>query len=185
MNFRVLCLLFLMTLAQGSVLLFGQQETDGTSQSSPDQSSAVLPHWLQFSGELRSRLEGVTGGGFKPNADDVYMLTRVRLGMKIKPTPWLKFMVQGQDARVFWKNQHPAAPPYQDTFDLRQGYVELGDTEKETFGFRAGRQDSPTAMNAWWETQIGPTMPEASTVFAGLSATTAFASMFSRRRWSR
>jgi hypothetical protein len=141
MNFRVLCLILLMTLVLGSVQLFGQQKADAASQSSPDQSSTVLPHWLQFSGELRSRLEGVTGGGFKPNADDLYMLTRVRLGMKIQPTPWLKFMVQGQDAHVFWKNQHPAAPPYQDTFDLRQGYVEIGDTEKMTFGFRAGRQE--------------------------------------------
>ena len=50
-------------------------------------------------------------------------------------------MVQGQDAHVFWKNQHPAAPPNQDTFDLRQGYIEIGDTEKMTFGLRAGRQE--------------------------------------------
>jgi hypothetical protein len=130
-----------MTLAPCSVHLFGQQKPVEASQSALDQSSAVLPHWLQFSGELRSRLEGVTGGGFKPNADDIYTQTRVRLGMKIQPTPWLKIMVQGQDAHVFWKNQHPAAPPYQDTFDLRQGYVEIGDTEKMTFGFRAGRQE--------------------------------------------
>ncbi len=57
------------------------------------------------------------------------------------PTSWLRFGFQGQDAHVFGKNQNPAAPPYQDSMDLRLGYVEIGDTEKKAFGFRAGRQE--------------------------------------------
>src|SRR5882724_10518917 len=138
---RALLLPLAMAMALGGNQVWGQQQANNAAPTSPDSSNIVLPHWIQFSGELRSRLEGVTGGGFKPDSDDLYLLTRIRLGVKLEATTWLKFMVQGQDAHVFWKNQHPAAPPYQDTFDLRQGYVEIGDTEKMTFGFRAGRQE--------------------------------------------
>ncbi len=106
-----------------------------------DELNKELPSWLRFSGEYRARVEGVTGAGFKPNADDAYLLSRLRLNMKISPTPWLRFNFQGQDARVFWKNQTPPAPPYQNTFDLRVAYVELGDSEKKSVGLRVGRQE--------------------------------------------
>ncbi len=99
-----------------------------------------LPKWLRFSGEYRARVEGFTGGGFADN-DDAYFLNRFRINMQIKPAAWLKFNFQGQDSRVFGKNQKPAAPPFQDTMDLRLAYVEIGDSEKKTFGLRAGRQE--------------------------------------------
>jgi hypothetical protein len=103
--------------------------------------NAELPHWLQLGGEYRARVEGFTGGGFKANTEDAYLLSRLRLNMTIRPESWLKFGFQGQDARVFWKNQNPSAPPYQDTFHLRQAYVEVGDVEKGRVSFRAGRQE--------------------------------------------
>lgn len=103
--------------------------------------NAELPKWLQLGGEYRARLEGFTGGGFKTNTEDAYLLSRLRLNLTIRPQSWLKFGFQGQDARVFWKNQHPAAPPSQDTFDLRQVYVEVGDVEKSKASFRGGRQE--------------------------------------------
>ena len=106
-----------------------------------DEPNSHLPKWLRFSGEYRLRGEGYTGGAFKPDHDDAYLLSRLRLNMTIQPESWLKFSFQAQDAHVFWKNQNPAAPPFQDAIDLRQGYVEVGDTEKGIFGFRAGRQE--------------------------------------------
>ena len=106
-----------------------------------DDLNSHLPKWLRFSGEYRLRGEGYTGGAFKPDHDDAYLLSRLRLNMTIRPAAWLKFSFQAQDAHVFWKSQRPAAPPFQDTFDLRQGYVEIGDIEKGTVGFRAGRQE--------------------------------------------
>src|SRR5438128_7257494 len=81
------------------------------------------------------------GGGFKPNNEDAYLLSRVRINMFLLPTTWLKFGFQGQDAHVFGKNQNPAVPPYQDSMDLRQGFVEFGDIEKRSVGIRAGRQE--------------------------------------------
>src|ERR1041385_6794331 len=106
-----------------------------------DDLNRELPKWLSLSGEYRARVEGFTGGGFKPTTDDAYFLSRVRINLSVVPTTWLKFGFQGQDAHVFWQNQNPAAPPYQDAMDLRQAYVELGDLEKKTIGIRAGRQE--------------------------------------------
>lgn len=100
-----------------------------------------LPHWLCFTGEERIRAEGVTGSGFQADHGDGYMLNRFRFDMKLLPSSWLSFEFQTQDARAFWKEQHPYAPPYQDTWDLRLAYVQLGNLEKYHAAFRAGRQE--------------------------------------------
>jgi hypothetical protein len=43
------------------------------------------------------------------------------------------------DARAFAKE--PALPPFQNTWDIRQSYIELGDSENKPFGLSAGRQE--------------------------------------------
>src|SRR5215831_13617029 len=112
-----------------------------------------LPYWLRFSGEFRSRFEGFTGGGgFKNNNNDEYLLTRLKINMKIEPVHWFKIFVQGQDSHAIWKNQHPAVAPFQSVMDLRQAYVELGDTTKGPIGFRVGRQE----LSFGEERLIGP-----------------------------
>jgi Alginate export len=103
-----------------------------------DQINHELPTWLRFSGEERLRLEGFDG--FQPDNRDAYILQRVRLNMKLLPASWLRFHFQTQDSRVFFKKQKPYAPPYQDTWDLRLAYVEIGDSEKAS-GLRVGRQE--------------------------------------------
>ncbi len=103
-----------------------------------DELNRRLPAWLRFTGEYRLRLEGYTGGNFKDDSSDAYLLHRVRLGMEIRPASWWRFYVQAQDARAFWRNTTP--PPYQDTMDLRMSYTEFGDAEKG-IGLRAGRQE--------------------------------------------
>lgn len=99
----------------------------------------ALPSWLSFSGQYRARFEGYTGGGYAPNATDAYALSQLQLNVTIHPVSWLKFFGQGMDARAFEKA--PALPPFQNTWDIRQAYIELGDSEKGTFGLRAGRQE--------------------------------------------
>jgi len=101
----------------------------------------VLPFWLQLSGQERFRLEGFSEGGFQPDSSDAYVLNRLRLDVRLLPAPWLKFLFQMQDARVVFKNLKPYAPPYQDTFDLRQGYIEVGDSERMPVILRVGRQE--------------------------------------------
>jgi len=100
-----------------------------------------LPRWLSFSGEYRARVEGFSNGGFRDGNDDAYLLSRFRVNMRIQPASWAKFFFQGQDARVYWKSQTPKAPPFQDSMDLRQAWVEFGDAEKKSFALRVGRQE--------------------------------------------
>src|SRR6185437_10774219 len=138
--FPRLCAVLLLAIATAN-LTAQQTPISNTNLLSSDELNNELPKWLSIGGEYRSRVEGFTGGGFKANNEDAYLLSRLRLNMIIAPESWLKFGFQAQDARAFWKNQNPPAAPYQDTFDLRQGYVEIGDTEKGTIGFRAGRQE--------------------------------------------
>ena len=57
-----------------------------------------LPKWLQFGVEERFRFEGYTNTGFKPGANDSYMLNRLRVGMILKPVNWFTVYSQVQDA---------------------------------------------------------------------------------------
>ena len=100
----------------------------------------ALPGWLCFTGGFRARAEGYSNANFLPNNSDSFMLTRFRFGMLIKPEPWLKLFTEVQNADVFGKKP-PLAPPYQETWDLRRAYVDLGNIEESPIAFRVGRQD--------------------------------------------
>jgi hypothetical protein len=99
-----------------------------------------LPPWICFSGGYRTRLESYSGASFLPAASDSYLLTRFRLGMLLKPAPWLRVYTELQDATAFMKTP-PRVPPYQETWDLRRAYLELGDLQEGHLAVRAGRQD--------------------------------------------
>jgi hypothetical protein len=106
-----------------------------------DHANSELPRWFRFNGEYRMRFEGFDAVGFKPDAEDGFLLSRVRLNATISPTSWMRFQLQGQDAQAFGRNQKPDGPPYEDTFDIRQGYVEFGNSETSQFSARVGRQE--------------------------------------------
>jgi hypothetical protein len=97
-----------------------------------------LPKWLQFAGEYRSRVEGYSGGSYKPVSTDSYILSRLRLMVTIKPVSWFTLYGEGADIRVFEKS--PAVPPFQNTWDIRQAYAEIGN-DKEPFTVRVGRTE--------------------------------------------
>jgi len=82
--------------------------------------------------------------GIRSLTDDNWMLLRFRLGMAIKPTNWLTIYAQAQDARE-WLSDRPDIPNQMgaegdDTFDLRQGYIELGNPAESPWSMRIGRQ---------------------------------------------
>jgi hypothetical protein len=106
-----------------------------------DELNRELPRWISFSGDERLRLEGFTGGGFQPGNDDLYLLNRFRLSTTVRMVPWWRIVVQTQDARVWGDQQKPYGPPHQDTWDLRQAYMELGDPDKNPVALRVGRQE--------------------------------------------
>jgi Alginate export len=112
-----------------------------------------LPYWLRFSGEMRERFEGYSGGGYKSINTNDYDLQRIRLGMQIQPLSWLTFFIQTQDARVFGIT--PALPPYENTFDIREAFVQFGRTEGSGFALQTGRFDMSYGNNrfigdSWW-----------------------------------
>jgi hypothetical protein len=125
-----------------------------TGQASlSEQFMAKLPKWMRFDGELRDRVEGYENASFKPNNSDLYDLYRLQLGLYLIPTSWIRFYIETSDDRVFERS--PKIPPYEDTFDIRNAYVELGGTEANGFGLRVGRQDlyfgnGRLIGNSWW-----------------------------------
>jgi hypothetical protein len=116
-------------------------EPSGSQALSPlATANSQLPNWIQFNGEVRFREEGFLGNRFTEGQDDMYLLQRFRLGVQIKPLSWLQMYIQGQDSRVsFTDKANPA--PYRDSADLRQAWIQLGQSEKGPATVRVGRQE--------------------------------------------
>jgi len=98
-----------------------------------------LPHWIQFGGQFRTRAESQTGLGYTP-VDDAYALTQLRLGIYVQPAKWLEFVGVTEDSRVFFNHYVPNAPPYQNIWDIREAYVQLGNSKEGWIDLVAGRQ---------------------------------------------
>src|SRR5688572_10297136 len=76
--------------------------------------------------------------------DDNWVLQRFRLGLMLKPTDWLKIYAQTQDSRE-WLSDRADIPGLlgaegDDPFDLRQAYIEIGNTKEIPWGIKVGRQ---------------------------------------------
>ena len=99
-----------------------------------------LPKWLRISGAIRGRWEDTIVGA-KGNVNDASYLNRIRLDVMVRPTPWLSFFGQVQDARDWGYNHGVPPASLQNSLDLRQGYVQLGGGESRGQWIRAGRQE--------------------------------------------
>ena len=86
-----------------------------------------LPEWFQIDAQFRDRVEYFGGIGFKPPRD-FHDLTQLRIRFDIRARRWLTFVGEAQDARIFFNHALPDAPPYQNILDIRQAYVQLGDS---------------------------------------------------------
>lgn len=118
-----------------------------------EQFNEKLPPWLRFSGELRERFQEYSGGSFKHYNSNDYDEQRIRLGMQIKPTSWVRFFIEMQDARVFGIT--PSLPPNQNTTDIRQAFVTFGNPEGNGFTLQGGRFEMSYGNNrllgnSWW-----------------------------------
>jgi len=85
------------------------------------------------------RTEGRTGIGFEKGSDDLYFLSRLRLDVGIKATPWLKLFVQGQDSRS--PGNLRSNSRVRDPLDLRQAYFELSAAAQGWIKVKVGRQE--------------------------------------------
>jgi hypothetical protein len=110
-----------------------------------------LPSWLRFDGQFRDRLERFGNNAFKPQ-NDTHDLTQLRLMMILQPTHWLTIVGETQDSRVFWNGYIAARPPYQNTWDIRQAYVQLGSLADGWVDAIAGRE----VLSLGEERLVGP-----------------------------
>ena len=91
----------------------------------PNRANEVMPSWLRLRGEFRERVEGFSNAGFVDERDDAYFLSRVRLTATATGKV-LAATVQVQDERVGGKSVGPTGAPFSSAFDLRQGFVDIG-----------------------------------------------------------
>ena len=82
--------------------------------------------------------------GLRTINDDSWLLNRLRLSMQLKPTEWLTFYIQGQDAREIDSDRADIpgllGAEGDNPFDLRQLYVEIGDAKVSPLSLKVGRQ---------------------------------------------
>jgi hypothetical protein len=112
-------------------------------QTSPDQSERFgnvsgLPRWLRLGFELRGRIEANLDR--EQDLDERFYLNRLRVGATVQPAAWARFHFQGQDARVLGLGAGSDFAGYRNTFEVRQGYFELGHPEQD-WQLRFGRQE--------------------------------------------
>lgn len=101
-----------------------------------------LPSWMTAGFELRGRTEGQTSFNYTQNGDRIYELTRVWGDVDLQPSRFLGGYLQFMDTDALGLPEHAVAPNMRDSFDLRQGYLDLhftaGDSPVHLF---AGRQE--------------------------------------------
>lgn len=67
-------------------------------------------------------------------------MTQLRIGMYIQPVSWFKVVAVTQDARVFFNQIVPNTPPYQNIWDIREAYAQIGSSESGWIDALAGRE---------------------------------------------
>jgi hypothetical protein len=142
---------FISILGSSSALAQATDSQAPASQTAPDSDKSgawlfpvqrlnqTLPCWIRFGGEYRSRVEGVEGIKYT-GTSDTYLLSRVRFNVRVQPTKWLIFFGETQDSHIFFNSRIPEALPYQNSWDIRQGYVQLGSSTEGRANLIVGRQ---------------------------------------------
>ena len=100
-----------------------------------------LPDWFSFGGHYRGRVEGQTGRQFQPGNADYYYLSQFRLDLKFCLSSHFHVFMEGQDSRAPNLDLHPHPSNFQNSFDLRQGYLEAHFGGPKVLGFQLGRQE--------------------------------------------
>lgn len=76
--------------------------------------------------------------------DDAWLLNRARVSLQLQPVSWLTFYVQGQDAREIGSKRADLpgvlGAEGDNSFDLRQLYIEIGDAKLSPLSLKMGRQ---------------------------------------------
>jgi Alginate export len=84
-----------------------------------------IPSWMTLDLQLRGRTEEQTALGYVSGKDRLYELTRVWGGVNMRATDWLTVYAQFMDVHALGLPLKDTAANMRDTFDLRQGYLDL------------------------------------------------------------
>lgn len=84
-----------------------------------------VPRSLTFDMDLRARTETQTALNYTPGNGQRYELTRVRVGLQVRPTRWLTGYIQGQDTHALGLPLQFVAANMRNTFDARQAYLDF------------------------------------------------------------
>jgi hypothetical protein len=131
------------------------------AQAAPEQTAADpsrpvqtlsrrTPEWLSVGAAYRFRTESRAGDGFRAGTSDSYGLSRLLVDLGVQPRSWLRFQLQGQDARA--PGRQNAAPVFRDPFDVRQAWVRLGNPKRHWVHATVGRQE----LNYGAQRLVGP-----------------------------
>jgi hypothetical protein len=88
--------------------------------------------------EARGRTEDQTAINYIPGQNETYELTRIRGGLEVRPLSWLTGYAQFHDNHALALPLQYTAANMRDSFDLRQGFLELHLKPVKIF---AGRQE--------------------------------------------
>lgn len=111
-----------------------------TADSAPREGfRAALPAWLDLDPEARLRYEGRRGNAFDIDVSDG-VLTRYLLGVGVRPHRRFRVYAQGMDARMPTIDRDRLTDRYRDTFEVREAFVEVGDSEQDNWVFSVGRR---------------------------------------------
>lgn len=104
--------------------------------------NSQLPQWLTLGIQQRIRTEGLGDIRFVDGDNDTYTVSRLLLDVDVQPTRYLRFHAQGIDSRAFGLDTDlPNRPNVRDTFDLRQGFVVIGNEAGGLWDVTVGRQE--------------------------------------------
>ncbi len=84
-----------------------------------------LPKWLSLDGEVRGRTEGQTSNNEVSGNDRAYELTRVRGGVTVEPTSFLRGYLQFQDTHALGLPVPQLNANMRNSFDLFQAYLDI------------------------------------------------------------
>jgi hypothetical protein len=100
--------------------------------------AACLGQEVAFEGQVRPRYE--YRDPLDGNRGD-FVSMRVRLGLAAELEGDVRLRVQAQDVRLWGEEGNTLGDFRADNFDLHQGYVEIGGSDRTGFAARAGRQE--------------------------------------------
>ena len=113
------------------------------AQASPDRDplNSQLPNWLTLGVSQRLRMETWGDVLFDPADDDTFYVHRLQASADIRPRAGLRIFAQAMDSRVSGLTGGKPRPNMRDPIDLRQAFVQLGDTKQGVWDLTIGRQE--------------------------------------------